>query len=90
MPAVARNPRRSYVISSAMYRSAEGERESLDTGIEKFDLEPSIIDRLRLTDQLIRPLLDSRAVALLVNVESVSSARRLPIERHAKAHGRSP
>ena len=43
----------------------------------------------RLPDQLIQPLFCHRAVALVVNVNSVSSARRLSIDEHAKSHGRS-
>ena len=46
-------------------------------GIEKLDLELSISNRLRLSDQLIQPLFGNRAVALVVNVNSVSSPRRL-------------
>ena len=75
-----------------MFRSdlAEGERKSLHARIEKLDLELSISNGLRLSDQLIQPLFANRAVALVVNVNSVSSARRLSIEEHAKSHGESP
>src|SRR5260370_15445137 len=69
--------------------SAERERESLHARIEKLDLELPISNGLRLPDQLIEPLFGSRAVALLVNVTAMSRARRLSIEEHAKAHGRS-
>ena len=48
--------------------SAERERERLHAGIEELDLELSIDDRLRLSDQLIQPLFDHRAVAALVHV----------------------
>ena len=46
-----------------IYGSAEGERVSFRTWIEKLDLEQSIGDRLLLPDQLIKPLLADRAVA---------------------------
>ncbi len=69
--------------------SAERERKSLHARIEKLDLELSISDGLRLSDQLIQPLFANRAVASLVNVDSVSSARRLSIEEHAKSRGGS-
>src|SRR6266545_7499026 len=68
---------------------AEGERIGLHAPIEKLDLEQSISDRLRLSDQLMQPLFGHRAVALLVNVKSVSSAWRLSIDEHAKPHRRS-
>src|SRR5438046_2979993 len=69
--------------------SAERESKSLHAGIEKLDLEPSISNRLRLSDQLIQPLLGNRAVALFVDIDSVRGTRRLPIDEHAKSHGRS-
>src|SRR5262249_60585788 len=69
--------------------SAERERKRLHARIEKLDLELPISNGLGLADQLIQPLLGRRAVALLINVTSVSSTRRLSIEEHAKAHGRS-
>src|SRR5919108_5602798 len=60
--------------------SAEGERERLHARIEKRDLELPISNGLRLSDQLIEPLVGHRAVALLVNVTAMSSTRRLSIE----------
>ena len=69
--------------------SAERERKSLHARIEKLDLELSISDGLRLPDQLIQPLFGHRAVALFVDVDAVSSARRLSIDADAKAHGSS-
>src|SRR6266516_2222059 len=77
-------------LSSRSFRrrgSAECERKSLHAGIEKLDLELAISNGLRLTDQLIQPLVGHRAVTLLVNVNAMSRARRLSIEEHAKAHG---
>ena len=42
-----------------------------------------------LSDQLVQTLFGHRAVALLVDVDAVSRARRLSIDQHAKSHGRS-
>src|SRR6185295_13954866 len=69
--------------------SAEREHKSLHARIEKLDLELSIGDGLRLSDQLIQPLFGKRSVALGVHVSSVSSARRLSVDQHAKSHGSS-
>ena len=52
--------------------SAEREGERLHASIEELDLELAIDDRLRLSDQLIQPLFDDRAVAALVHVDAVS------------------
>src|ERR1700737_3442782 len=70
--------------------STEGERKRLHARIEKLDLELAISDGPRLPDQLVQSLVAHRAAALLVNVTAVGPARRLPIDEHAKAHGRSP
>ena len=67
--------------------SAEREGERLRTLIKELDLEPSIDDRLRLSNQLIQPLLDNRAVAAIVHVATVSRTRRLPVNRHAETYG---
>ncbi|HEX6479240.1 MAG TPA: hypothetical protein VF043_10375, partial [Ktedonobacteraceae bacterium] len=77
-------------VNGLCRRSAERERESLHARIEKLDLELPISNGLRLSDQLIQPLVAHRTVALLVNITALSRARRLSIEEHAKAHGRSP
>src|SRR6266508_1325716 len=77
------------IVYSEIRESTEGKRKSLHARIEKLDLELSISDGLRLSDQLIQPLFGHRAVALVVNVNSVRSARRLSIDEHAKAHGPS-
>ena len=69
--------------------SAEREIKRSHAWIEKLDLELSIRDGLGLSDQLIRPLLGSRAVALFVSVDSVSDAWRLSVDEHAKSHGSS-
>src|SRR5829696_10436528 len=76
-------------VNSLCRGSAERERISLHSRLEKLDLELSISDGLRLSDQLIQPLFANRTVALVVNVDSVSSARRPSIDEHAKSHGRS-
>jgi hypothetical protein len=44
---------------------------------------------MRLSDQLVQPLLDHLAIALGVHVASVRSARGLTVDEHAKAHRRS-
>ena len=67
--------------------SAERKHKSFHARIEKFDLELSIRDGWRVSDQLIQPRCGHRAVALVVHVNAVRSARRLSIEAHAKAHG---
>jgi len=77
-------------VNGLCRRSAERERESLHARIEKLDLELPISNGLGLSDQLIQPLVGNRTVALVVNVTSMSRARCLSIEEHAKAHGRSP
>src|ERR687894_2106959 len=66
--------------------SAEREAISLRPRIEKLDLEQPFGDGLGLPDQLVQPLFADRAVALLVDVGSVSAVRRLSVEEHAKRH----
>jgi hypothetical protein len=46
-------------------------------------------DELRLSDQLIQRLVYNRAIALVVDVSFVSSARHLSIDKHVKSR-RSP
>src|SRR5438874_647019 len=46
--------------------SAEGERKSLHARIEKLDIELSVSDGLRLSDQLVQPRCGHRAVAVVV------------------------
>jgi hypothetical protein len=70
--------------------SAERERKHLHARIEKHDLELPIGDGLRLPDQLIEPLCRHRAIAVVVDIQSVRRAGRLAIEEHAKAHGSAP
>src|ERR1700730_13925682 len=70
----------------SLVTSAESERKGLHARIEEFDLELSISDGLRLPDELIHPRFGNRAVALVIDVYSVSSARRLSIDKHTKSH----
>ena len=71
---------------SRLLQSAEREGERRHASIEELDLELSIDDRLRLSDQLIQPRFDHRAGAAVVHVEAVSRTRRLPVNRHAETH----
>src|ERR1700686_5542962 len=64
--------------------SAERERESLQSRIEKLDFELPIGDRLLLPDQLVQPLFGHRAVALFVDVNAVSRAWLSSIDQNAK------
>ena len=66
--------------------SAEREHECLYAGIEKMDLECAIDDWFRLSDQLVQPLFDDRAIAALVNVQAAGRAWRLPVDRHTKPY----
>src|SRR5215218_2382697 len=75
---------RDQIASAA--KSAEREAISLHARTEILDLEESIGDGLRLSDQLIQSLLADRAVAPIINVSPVSNARRLSIDEHAKQH----
>jgi len=69
---------RSRRAAGARNGSAERERKRLQARIEELDLEQSVRDGVRLSDQLIQPLLGNRAVALIVDVDSVSSAGGCP------------
>src|SRR5712675_1443653 len=73
----------------AIWGSAKRERKNLHARIEKLDLELAIGDGFRLSDQLVQTLFGHRALALFVNVNSVSRAWRLSIDQHAKSHRRS-
>src|SRR4030095_15835442 len=67
--------------------SAEREDEGLESTIEELDLERSVHDRPRLTDQLIQTLFDNESVAALVDIETVSWTRRLSVDRHTQTDG---
>jgi hypothetical protein len=69
---------------------AEGEGVGLDARVEEGDLEGALADRARLADELVEPRFGDRAVALVVDVDAVRGARRLPVEPHAEPHGRPP
>src|SRR5262249_926196 len=73
--------------TSSLYGSAKREYECLSAGIKKLDLESSVLDRLRLSNQLIHSLLVDDAVAVLVHVDSVRLAGWLPIDQHSKSDG---
>jgi hypothetical protein len=68
---------------------AKREVKSFDTRIEKLNLKLAIDDGLRLTNQLVEPLLRNCAIALTVNVDPVRSAGRLSIDRYSEAHSRA-
>lgn len=53
----------------------ERERVGLNAAIEERNLECVLNKAAALTDELMQPLFGSRAVAFVVNVESVRSAR---------------
>jgi hypothetical protein len=56
----------------------------------ELDLELPVSDGLGLPDQLIHPRFGYRALALVVDVDSVRDARRLSIDQHAESHRSSP
>ena len=63
---------------------AEREREGLHALPEKLDFKLPIGDGLLLPDQLVQPLFGHNAVAVLVDVNSVSRTRRPPVDQHTK------
>src|SRR6185295_2384821 len=65
---------------------ASAEREAIRLGacVEELDLEASLPDAPGLADQLVEALFGQGADALLVEVEPVGGARRLPVEKHAE------
>jgi len=69
--------------------SAERKVISLSARIDKLDLEPAIHDRVRLSNELVKPWFDYRAVALEIGISTVSGVRRLSIDRYAKSQGSS-
>src|SRR5262245_64747848 len=64
-------------------RSPKRERKNLRARPEKLDFELAIGDGLRLSDQLVQTLLGDRAVALFININTVSRAWRLSSDQHA-------
>src|SRR5262249_25307508 len=70
-------------------KSAEREAKSLHARLEKLDFKLAIDNRSALPDQLVQTLRGHGTDALLIDVKSVSGARRLSIDQHAKLDGRS-
>src|SRR5262245_55830258 len=75
------------IIGHTSFASATSERKCLDAGVEELDLESSIGDRCRLTDQLIQPLFRGKPIAAIVDIVAVRGPRRLAVDRYAEAHG---
>ena len=67
----------------------EGEHVGLDTVSREVDLDGSVGDRTSLANQLIEPRFDDRPLALFVDVESTSIARRRSVDEDAKRSGRA-
>ena len=65
------------VVNSLCRGSAEREGKCLHARIEKLDLDLSILDGLRLSDQLIQPRFSHHAVAVVVRVDSVRGTVKL-------------
>jgi hypothetical protein len=65
---------------------AKRECERLQAGVEKLDLESSIDNWLRLSDELIEPLLAHNPVTALVDVKTLSGTRWLAVDRHAETY----
>jgi len=66
--------------------STEREHKYFGAGVEKFDVELPVSNRLWLSNELIESLFDDCAVTLRINIASVSSERRLLIDEHAESH----
>src|SRR5215831_8219373 len=64
--------------------SAKREVKGLNARRDKFDFEHPIRDGLGLSNQLIHPRLAHSAIALIVNIDPVSGARRLTIDSDAE------
>src|SRR5688572_10929188 len=75
------------VLYYGSLRSAERQAVRLGAWVEELDLDEALVDRVRLADELIQALVGQRAVARLVDVETVRRARRLAIEQHPETHG---
>src|SRR4051812_45160547 len=61
-------------------RSSEREHERLDAGVEELDLEPPVVDRAWLADQLVHPLVVGGAGAALVDVDAPGLAGCLAVD----------
>ena len=78
--ALCRRSGPNHVVSASasptwVRESAARERERLHASVEELDLELSIADRSRLSEQLIQALFDGRAAAAGVHVAAVSRTR---------------
>src|SRR5678816_955654 len=83
---MSRRRREIGFIGSTSWLSAERERVGLHAGIQELDRERAVLDRLRLTDQLIQTLLVDHADALRIHVDASILRRRAAVDRHAEAH----
>lgn len=63
--------------------------ESLYCRVEELDFELAIGSQFGLPDELVEPLFNDSAIALAVDVYAMCGGRRLTIEEHAIANGRS-
>jgi hypothetical protein len=68
-------------------RSAERKRERFHARIEELDLEHSVDDRPRLSNQLIQALFGRNATALFVDIATMSVSGRPAIEQDTESHG---
>src|ERR1700704_1048894 len=75
--------------SGEALRLAERERERFHAGIEKLDLELTLVDRSRLPNQLIQALLGHPAITFIVDVSATGRAHWLAIDEHAETYGTS-
>src|SRR4030095_14230372 len=67
-------------------RLTEGDGERLNAGIQELDLKLAIHDGLRLSNQLVQPLFDNRAIAAGVHVRAMRGTWRLAVYRDAEPH----
>src|SRR6266851_2557652 len=87
----ANRPRLTFSFMPLLDRfsSAKCEAEDFSAAIEELDLKTAVLDRSRLTDQLIHPLLHDRAVSVRVDIGSVGRPGTLTNEQDAKPHHRA-
>jgi hypothetical protein len=85
-----RNPLNTILTTSRKHLRQPNVNANASTpGIEKLDLELSIGDRSRFSNQLIQALLRDRAVTLGAYITSMACAWRLSIDEHSKRDGSS-
>src|SRR5258708_32777434 len=87
----ANRPRLTFTFMPLLDRfsSAKCEAEGFSAAVEELDLKTAVPDRSRLTDQLIHPLLQDRAVSVRVDIGSAGRPGTLTIEQDAKPHPRA-